>query len=145
LAQEEPSLVSTKRLTMQTALMIAQGAITECSKRGIQISVTVVDREGIPQVILRNTIAAQISLPISKGKAYAAANFNATSGSLKDLANSPIGRMPGLVMSDGGLPIEVAGSLVGAVGVSGAPSGVTDAECAQAGIDVVIDDLEMSL
>ncbi|MGB5405433.1 MAG: heme-binding protein, partial [Thiogranum sp.] len=30
-----------------------------------------------------------------------------------------------------------------AVGVSGAPSGKTDEECAQAGIDEVIDDLEM--
>jgi len=145
MAQEEPSLVSTKRLTMQTALMIAQGAIAECTKRGIQISVTVVDRAGIPQVVLRDTIAAPISLPISKGKAFTAANFNASTGSLGDLANGPIGRVPGLIMGDGGIPIEVGGSLVGAVGVSGAPSGVTDAQCAQAGIDTVIDDLEMSL
>lgn len=145
IAEEEPSLVTTKRLTMHTALMIAQGAVAECTKRGIQISVTVVDREGITQVVLRDTIAAQISLPISKDKAFTAANFNAASGSLGDLANSPVGRVSGLVMSAGGLPIEVGGSLVGAIGVSGAPSGVTDAECAQAGIDTVIDDLEMSM
>ena len=47
-------------------------------------------------------------------------------------------------MSAGGLPIQVGGALVGAVGVSGAPSGITDEECAQAGIDAVLDDLEMS-
>ena len=48
-------------------------------------------------------------------------------------------------MAAGGLPIEVGGALVGAVGVSGAPSGVTDEECAQAGVDAVLDDLEMAL
>jgi uncharacterized protein GlcG (DUF336 family) len=48
-------------------------------------------------------------------------------------------------MSTGGLPIQVAGTMLGAVGVSGAPSGETDAECAQAGIDAVLIDLEMSM
>jgi uncharacterized protein GlcG (DUF336 family) len=31
------------------------------------------------------------------------------------------------------------------VGVSGAPSGETDEECAQAGLDAVMDDLEMAM
>jgi uncharacterized protein GlcG (DUF336 family) len=35
--------------------------------------------------------------------------------------------------------------LLGAVGVSGAPSGETDEACAQAGIDRVQDDLEMAM
>jgi len=144
-AQDEPGLVSTKRLTLPTALMIAQAAIAECTKLGIQIGVTVVDREGIIQVALRDTIAAQITVPISKGKAYTAANFNSSTSSMGDRANSPVGRAPGIIMSAGGLPIQVGGSLVGAVGVSGAPSGITDEECAQAGIDAVLDDLEMSM
>ena len=143
-AAEEPGLVSTKRLTLQTALMIAQAAITECTKQGIQIGVTVVDREGNVQVTLRDTIAAQITVPISKGKAFTAANFNSSTSALSDRANSPVGRAPGILMSAGGLPIQVGGSLVGAVGVSGAPSGITDEACAQAGIDAVLDDLEMS-
>jgi uncharacterized protein GlcG (DUF336 family) len=138
-------MVSTKRLTLPTALMIAQAAIAECTKQGIQIGVTVVDREGIVQVALRDTIAAQITIPISKGKAYTAANFNSATSAMGDRANSPIGRAPGIIMSAGGLPIQVGGSLVGAVGVSGAPSGITDEECAQAGIDAVLDDLEMSM
>lgn len=144
-AQQEPAMVSTKRLNMPTALMIAQAAIAECTKKGIQIGVTVVDREGIVQVTLRDTIASPITLTISKGKAYTAANFNSATSDLGDRANSPIGRAPGILMSAGGLPIQVGGSLVGAVGVSGAPSGETDQQCAQAGIDAVLDDLEMSM
>ena len=144
-AQQEPSLVSTKRMTMPTALMIAQAAIAECTRQGIQIGVTVVDREGIVQDTLRDTIAAQITVPISHRKAYTAANFNSATSALDDRANTPVGRAPMILMSAGGLPIEVSGSLIGAVGVSGAPSGETDEQCAQAGLDAVLDDLEMAL
>ncbi|MBC8211426.1 MAG: heme-binding protein [Gammaproteobacteria bacterium] len=142
-AQEEPMMISTKRLSLPTATKIAQGAIAECTKRGIQIAATVVDREGIVQVTLRDTIAAQITVPISRDKAYTAANFNSATSAMVDRADSPIGRQPHLIMSPGGLPIHVGGALVGAVGVSGAPSGITDEECAQAGINTVQDDLEM--
>jgi uncharacterized protein GlcG (DUF336 family) len=48
-------------------------------------------------------------------------------------------------MSAGGLPIQAGGQLLGGVGVSGAPSGKTDEQCAQAGIDLVLDDLEMEM
>ena len=144
-AAEYPSMVSTKRLRLATAVTIAQAAIAECTKQGIQIGVTVVDREGIVQVTMRDTIAAQITVPISKGKAFTAANFNAATSALVDRADSAVGRFPGHVMSAGAVPIQVGGSLVGAVGVSGAPSGETDEVCAQAGVDAVLDDLEMSM
>ena len=145
IAEEEAGMVSTKRLTMPTALMIAKAAVDACTELGIQIGVTVVDREGIVQVTLRDTIAAQITVPISERKAYTAANFNAATSALGDRANSPVGRAPKILMSAGGLPIEVGGALVGAVGVSGAPSGETDEQCAQAGIDAVLDYLEMAM
>ncbi|EGW53616.1 GlcG/HbpS family heme-binding protein [Candidatus Endoriftia persephone] len=145
-AEEEVSpTVALKRMTLEVAQQIAQGALHECRSRGIQIGVTVVDRNGIVQVTLRDTIAAQITLPISRMKAFTAANFNAATSALQDRADTPIGRIDGLVMSAGGLPIEVGGQLLGGVGVSGAPSGLTDEACAKAGIDVVIDDLEMAL
>ncbi len=145
MADEEVSMVSTKRLTLFTAVKIAQAAIEECTKKGIQIGVTVVDREGIVQVTLRDTIAAQVTVPISQAKAYTAANFNSATSAMADRANTPVGRFPGFVMSAGGVPIQVGGALVGAVGVSGAPAGETDEECAVAGINAVIDDLEMAM
>ena len=144
-AEDEPMLVSTKRMTLATAMKVAQGAIDECTKKGIQIGVTVVDREGIVQVTLRDTIAAQITVPISQGKAYTAANFNAATSSLTRIMDSPVGRSAGLIPAAGGLPIEVGGSLIGGVGVSGAPGGEIDEEGAQAGINAVKDDLEMAM
>ncbi len=145
MADEETMTVSVTRMTLATATTMAQAAIKACTEKGIQIGVTVVDRDGLVQVALRDTIAAPITLPISKGKAYAAVNFNAPTAQLKDRANSPIGRTPGVVMATGGLPVQVGGKLIGGIGVSGAPAGTTDEECAQAGIDAVVDDLEMSM
>lgn len=144
-AAEEPMLVSVKRLSLETAQRIAQATVDACREKGIQIGVTVVDRDGVVQTQLRDTIAAPITVPISTKKAYTAANFNAATSALEPRAESAVGRQDFLVMSAGGLPIQVGGALVGGVGVSGAPAGETDEACAQAGIDAVQDDLEMAM
>lgn len=144
LAEESP-MVEVKRLTLASAQKIAQGAIGACREKGIQIGVTVVDRDGTVQVALRDTIAAPITLAISQGKAFTAVNFNAATSALAERADTAVGRQPGLVMSAGGLPIQTGGALVGGVGVSGAPAGETDEECAQVGIDAVMMDLELGM
>jgi uncharacterized protein GlcG (DUF336 family) len=145
-AEDEPPLtVNLKRLSLEAANQIAQGAIDACRKEGIQIGVTVVDRDGAVQSVMRDTIAAPVTISISRQKAFTAVNFNVSTSQLKERANTPIGRVDGLVMSSGGLPIQAGGQLLGGVGVSGAPDGKTDEMCAQAGIDRVIDDLEMGI
>jgi uncharacterized protein GlcG (DUF336 family) len=144
-AAADAMVVQVKRLSLETAQKIAQGTIAACREKGIQIAVTVVDRDGTVQATLRDTIAAPLTLDISRAKAYTAANFNAATSAMADRANTPVGQFGDLVMSPGGVPVEVGGALVGAVGVSGAPSGETDEECALAGIAAVQDDLEMAL
>jgi len=141
---EDSMMISVKRLSMGTAQAIAQATIEACRAEGIQIGVTVVDRDGVAQVVMRDTIAPVITLPISQGKAYAAVMFNVPTSELGERANGPIGRVPGVVMSAGGVPIQVGGALLGGVGVSGAPSGETDEKCAAAGVAAVQDDLEMA-
>jgi len=142
---EDAMLIQVKRMSLETAVSIAQATVEACREQGIQVGVTVVDRDGVPQAVMRDTIAPTITLPISKGKAYAAVMFNVPTSELSERANSPIGRVPGVVMSAGGLPIQVGGSLIGGVGVSGAPSGETDEACAAAGVEAVQVDLEMSM
>lgn len=144
-ADEEPVAISLLRLSLDTTTKIAQATIDSCRAKGIQISVTVVDRNGLVQTVMRDTVAPPISLEISRQKAFTAVNFGADTSQLVERASSPIGRIDGLVMSAGGVVIQAAGHILGGVGVSGAPSGVTDEECAQAGIDAVTDDLEMEL
>jgi uncharacterized protein GlcG (DUF336 family) len=141
----EPLVISVKRLSTDVAVKVAQGALDACRKKGIQVAATVVDREGVVQVQLRDTIAAPITVTISRMKAFTAVNFAAATSSLARRADTPVGRVQGLVMSPGGVPIEVGGSLLGAVGVSGAPPGETDEACAKAGIAKVQDELELGM
>ena len=46
------------------------------------------------------------------------------------------------LMAGGGVPVEAAGSIVGGIGVSGAPGGDIDDECARVGIESIADLLE---
>lgn len=144
-ASEQPMTVNIKRLSMDTALRIAQGAISQCRKEGVQIAVTVVDRGGHEQVVLRDVLAMDITLPISKQKAHTAMAFNTPTSQLESRFTKPfqVAKLDGLIMSAGGVPINIGGNILGGVGVSGAPSGKTDEKCAQAGIDAVKTDLEM--
>lgn len=144
-AADQPLTVNIKRLSMETALRIAQGAIEQCRKEGVQIAVTVVDRGGHPQVVLRDVLAMDITLPISKQKAHTAMAFNTPLSQLEGRFTKPfqVPKLDGLVVSAGGLPINIGGNILGGVGVSGAPSGETDEKCAKAGIDAVTADLEM--
>jgi uncharacterized protein GlcG (DUF336 family) len=141
-AEDQVTVFATHRLALDTAVIIAQGAIESCREKGIQVGVTIVTRDGHPQVILRDTFASPITEVISRGKAYTAVMFNASTADLDSRSNTPVGRVPGLVMSKGGLTITAGGELVGGIGVSGAPSGQTDEDCAQDGLDIVQSDLD---
>lgn len=143
----EPMTVPIQRMTADIALRVVQGALTACREKGVQIAAAVVDRDGVVQAAMRDTIAAPITLMLSQRKAYTAANFNAdlTLPAMQARVNTAVGQAPGISISSGGLPIEVGGNLLGAVGVSGGPEGKIDKECAQAGINSVKDDLEMAM
>ncbi len=146
LAEEHPMTVDIKRLTMETALRIAKGAIDQCRKEGVQITVTVVDRSGHAQVVLRDVLAVDITLPISKQKAHSAMAFNTPLSKMEGRFKGPyqVPKLDGLVLSAGGIPINIGGSLMGGIGVSGAPSGKIDEKCAEAGLEAVRTDLELS-
>ena len=53
-----------------------------------------------------------------------------------------LAQLPRVSMLGGGLMIEAAGTLVGGIGVSGAPGGDKDEECAKAGIDAIRDKID---
>jgi uncharacterized protein GlcG (DUF336 family) len=142
----QPVLVDIKRMSLDTALKLAQATIKACRKEGVQVAVTVVDRGGHPQVVLRDVLAQDLTLEISKQKAYTAMTFNSATSDMAGRFKDPfsIGKIDGIVMSAGGVPINAGGNIIGGVGVSGAPSGETDEKCAKAGLAAVSDDLEMA-
>ena len=145
-ADEDQEALSVKivRLSAESALTIAKTAMLECRKQGYQATATVVDKNGIIQAVVRDTLAPPVSIDISKAKAYTSINFTADTSSMESRQNSSIGNFEGLLISAGGVVINVGGIIYGAVGVSGAPSGLTDEACAKAGIEAIAEELEMA-
>jgi uncharacterized protein GlcG (DUF336 family) len=142
---KQPLTVNIKRLSLDTALRIGNAAIDKCRKEGVQITVTVIDRGGDAQVVLRDTLATDITIPISKMKAYTAMSFNSPTSALEDRFKGAysVPKIDEFMIHPGGIPINIGGNIMGGIGVSGAPSGATDEACAKAGLAAVQDDLEM--
>lgn len=143
-ARAEEGLVTFKSLTLEVALKAAQATLESCRKLGFQISVAVVDRGGSVQVVLRDRFAGFRTPKIAVAKARTALNFHSDTVDLVEptSAGKPaagIRNVPGNVMVGGGVQISAAGSIVGAVGVSGAPGGDADHACAKAGIEAITD------
>ena len=140
-------VINVKLMTLDLARDIAQGAIDACRKDGYQVSVVVTDRSGRTQVVMRDIFANQYMTQLALGKANAVILSGTGSGALRenraDIADE-LNLLDDLLVLDGGLPIQVAGSLIGAVGVSGAPGGDKDAACAQHGIDAVQERLDFA-
>ncbi len=143
-AEDEQLTYTIKRLSGDAALKVAQAAMLECRKQGYQVTATVVDKNGIIQAVARDTLAPPVSIGISKDKAYTAVNFSADTSAMAERANTPVGSIDGVLMSAGGVNVNVGGTIYGAVGVSGAPSGETDENCAKAGIAAIAEELEMA-
>lgn len=141
----QPLTVNIKRLSLDTALRIGKAAIDKCRKEGVSVTVTVIDRGGDAQVVLRDTLAMDVSIPISMKKAYTAMEFNSPTSAMDDRFKGAynVPKIDELLISAGGIPINIAGNIMGGIGVSGAPSGLTDESCAKAGLAAVSDDLEM--
>lgn len=137
----------TRSLTPETALAAASEALKVCRDQGYQIAVAVTDRSGVPQVLLRDRFAGAHTPDAALRKAYTAASFKMDTTSLAKATlatevTSGIRHVDRVLALGGGLPIEAAGSLVGAIGVSGAPNAEADDACAQAGIDAILVDIE---
>ena len=138
-------LPTTKVLTMDVAETIAQAALAKCRADGYKVTVLVVDSLNAPKALVRDDGAAAATTEVAKMKATAAMLFNRPSGPATPLPPgqvAPPSPIPGTINAQGGLPIKVAESTIGAVAVSGAPGGDKDAVCASAGLAKVADKLK---
>ena len=138
---------STKSLTPETALAAAKAALEKCRKDGYQVTVAVVDRGGLTQVLLRDRFAGAHTVDIAPNKAWTAVSFRIPTAALavETQAGKPMSAIrshPKVFAAGGGLVIEAGGSVLGGIGVSGALGGEADDECAKAGIKAIADAIE---
>jgi uncharacterized protein GlcG (DUF336 family) len=137
-----------KLLTPETALKAASAALSQCRERGYQVAVAVVDRMGVVQVLLRDRFAGPHTADMASAKAYTAASFRTNTTELAEATQagrpqSGVRNRPGVAAVGGGMTIEAGGSLLGAIGVSGAPGGPEDDACAAAGVAAIREDIEL--
>lgn len=147
-AAAQEATYNIRTLTPESALKAAQVALKSCRDSGFQVAVAVVDRSGLAQVMLRDRYAGPHTPKTAIGKAWTAVSFRTNTTAMAEMTQpgkpaSGIRQLPNVVMVGGGLLIEAGGSIIGGIGVSGAPGGDLDDKCAKAGIDAIRDALEL--
>jgi len=146
-ARAQEALVAYKTVSPEIALDLARAALTDCRQRGYQVAVAVVDRFGVTQVVLRDRFAGPHTTATAIGKAWTAVSFRTNTTDLVALTQpgmpqAGVRDLPGAVILGGGMMVQAGGSLVGAIGVSGAPGGDADDACAKAGISAIQDKID---
>ncbi len=126
-------------LTSSEAQKMLQAAQAKAQQMGVKVSISVVDGRGDLLTMVRLDGVSWRTAGISKGKAYASANFGVPSADLNARANSPVMQAfmlsvrGDMVPAQGAMPVLRNGSVLGAIGVSGAKSD-EDEEIAKAGV-----------
>lgn len=138
-------------LPLELALEAATEAVRVCGLRGYRVTATVVDMDGIPQVVLRGDGATVHTGQSSFEKAFTVVTLGPefgfdTSGALFELVKTNpyaprLAQVDHVMALPGAVAFYADGAIVAALGVGGAPGGDKDEVCARAGIAKVADRL----
>lgn len=145
LAQQQaappPSPAYGPPITIEQAKKVVAAAIAEAETLPYPSSFAVVGPAGNLVYFETMNNAAYASADIAIAKAHTAAIFKQPTKVWFDRMESGHSYVmtlrPGMVAAAGGIPLLVNGKVVGAIGVSGAPSGAMDSQAAQAGADAL--------
>lgn len=118
-AQPAAASFAVRLMTPETALKAAQATLAACRGQSAQVAVAVVDRAGLPQVLLRDRFAGPHTVDMAINKAWTAASFRTATSELgaQTQAGRPmsgIRNLPRVIAAGGGLAIEAGGSPSGA-------------------------------
>ena len=121
---QSQAVVSQTILSMATAKLVAETALTACTSRGFHTSVAVVDRSGNVVVLLRDELAHPMTTEMAQRKAQTAVVFRASTlefqqRTANDPSLAPQRDVPGILALGGGVPIRFNGEIIGGVASSG--------------------------
>jgi uncharacterized protein GlcG (DUF336 family) len=125
-------------INLDTAKKVAAPALAEARKNNLTMVVAIVDTAGDLVYFERMDDTQVGSVGVALGKARSAARFKRPTKAFQDaLAAGGEGlrilALEGAVPIDGGVPLVMAGKIVGAIGVSGGTS-AQDGQVAAAGV-----------
>jgi uncharacterized protein GlcG (DUF336 family) len=137
-------VVKKHSISSELAQKMVDAAVAKARKIGVSENVAILDDGGNLKAFSRMDGAPIPTIEIAQNKAYTALFgvssqdfFNFIQGDPSLLAGIPT--LARIAAWGGGFPIKVDGEIVGAIGLSGAPTVQNDVDCAQAALALVSD------
>ena len=136
------NVVRKHSISYELAQKMADAAVAKARELGVAENVAILDDGGNLKAFSRMDGAPIPTIEMAQNKAYTALLgvstqdfFNFIHGDPSLLAGVPT--LPRIAAWGGGLPIKFSGDVVGAIGVSGAPTVQNDIDCASAALALV--------
>ncbi len=136
----QQGLVTTRGISVNAAIELAQAALERCRADGYKVTITVINQHARTSVVLSDDGVNPHTIENSLRKAYTAFTTRTPTVEMAKRAQPGLSGfmlLENISPLDGGLPIFAGKDLVGAVGISGAPGGDKDSACAKVGIDKI--------
>src|SRR3982075_1451670 len=138
------NVVKKHSISSELAHRMVDQAVAKARNLGVAETVAILDEGGNIKAFGRMDGAPILSIEIAQNKAYTALFgvstqdfFNFIQGDPSLLAGIPT--LARVAAYGGGFPIKVDGEIVGAIGLSGAPTVQNDIDCARAALALVSD------
>ena len=138
------NVVKKHSISSELAQKMVEAAVAKARKMDVTENVAVLDDGGNLKAFGRMDGAPILCIEIAQNKAYTALFgvstqdlFNFIQGDPSLLAGMPT--LARMAAWGGGFPIKVSGEIVGAIGVSGAPTVQNDVDCARAALALIPD------
>jgi uncharacterized protein GlcG (DUF336 family) len=139
-----PNVVKKHSISFELAQSMVDEAVAKARELGVNENVAILDDGGNLKAFGRMDGAPILSIEMALNKAYTALFgvstqdfFNFIKGDPSLLAGIPT--LQRVAAWGGGFPIKVDGEIVGAIGLSGAPTVQNDVDCARAALALVPD------
>jgi uncharacterized protein GlcG (DUF336 family) len=149
-AVQAQGVITTQKLSAALANELVGESVANCASKGYKVVAVVVDLDGVRQAELRGDGAPIHSMNNAYNKAYTIASMGPSrkEETTKQIADRlaknppsavPYNPLPNITYAQGAVAIVHNGNYLGALGVSGAPGGNFDEECARAALGKIRD------
>src|ERR1700730_1954572 len=138
------NVIEKNSISSELAQRMVEAALVKASAIGVPENVAILDDGGNLKAFRRMDGAPILSIEIAQHKAYTAL-FGVPTQDFFDFTQSDPSLLSGIptlarvAAYGGGFPTQVDGEVVGAIGVSGAPTVQNDIDCARAALALVSD------
>lgn len=149
-AAQAQGLVQIQKLSAALANELVGESVAQCVQNGYKVTAIVVDLDGVRQALLRGDGAPIHTVDNAYYKAYSSASLTLArkEDSTKVIADRmaksapstvPQTPLPNVTYAQGGVAIRAGDTIIGGLGVSGAPGGQFDEVCARAALAKIAD------